>query len=234
MTIYHGGTVESDRYGYVEFLDMQSVSVLFNDRPSFSEMVARVREELHCFGDDDIAVDGVLHLGCPPNIFRRMISIGCADQWDNYVRSAMKSQLQCLDVVVRRVLVDPIPHGFTPAMDHPAHIDPPIPEPYLHVQIAPTVPDAQSAPNALFGDGCHTHVFVADPPYEIPLTQNHPSKCLNRMVFGSSSESWYFFHSFLISVMTLQETFLRISMCPMLLRKCTFQMDFVAPIMLKL
>ena len=72
MTIYHGGTVESDRYGYVEFLNMQSVPVLFNDRPSFSEMVAKVREELHCLGDDDIAVDGVLHLGSPPNIFRRM------------------------------------------------------------------------------------------------------------------------------------------------------------------
>ena len=91
MTIYHGGMVESDRYGYVEFLDMQSVPVLFNDRPSFSEMVARAQEELHCFGDDDIVVDGVLHLGCPLNIFRRMISIGCADQWNNYVRSAMKS-----------------------------------------------------------------------------------------------------------------------------------------------
>ena len=91
MTIYHGGTVEYDRYGYVEFVDMQSVPVLFNDRPSFSDMVARAREELQCFGDDDIAVDGVLHLGCPPNIFRQMISIGCADQWDNYVRSSMKS-----------------------------------------------------------------------------------------------------------------------------------------------
>ena len=55
--------------------------VLFNDRPLFSEMVARARKELHCLENDDdgIAVDGVLHLGCPPNIFRRMISIGCAD-----------------------------------------------------------------------------------------------------------------------------------------------------------
>ena len=97
---------------------MQSMPVLFNDRPSFSDMVARAREELHCLGDDGIVVDGVPHLGCPPNISRRMISIGCADQWENYVRSAMKSQLQCLDVVVTRVLVDPIPHGFTPAMDH--------------------------------------------------------------------------------------------------------------------
>ena len=126
-------------------------------------------------------------------------------------------------MVVHRVLVDPIPHGFTPAMNHPAHIDPPVLEPYLHVQIAPTVPDAQSAPNALFGDGCHIHVLVADPLYEIPLTQNHPSKCLNRMVLGAYPVPYiYFFHSFLISVMTLQEKFLRIWMCPMLLRKCTF------------
>ena len=91
VTIYHGGTVESDRYGYVEFVDIQSVPVLFNDRFSFSEMVARAREELHCLGDDGIAVEGVLHLGSPPNILRQMIPIGCVDQWENYVRSAMKS-----------------------------------------------------------------------------------------------------------------------------------------------
>ena len=73
MTIYHGCTIESDRYGYIEFVDMQSVPVLFNDRPSFSEMVARAREELHCLRDDyddGIAVEGVLHLGSPPNILR--------------------------------------------------------------------------------------------------------------------------------------------------------------------
>ena len=39
MTIYCGGTVEGDHYRYVEFVDMQSVHVLFNDRPSFSNMV---------------------------------------------------------------------------------------------------------------------------------------------------------------------------------------------------
>ena len=90
----------------------------------------------------------------------------------------------------------PIPHGFTPAMDHQAHIDPPVLEPYLHVQIAPTVPDAQSAPNAVFVDGCQTHVSVADPSYKIPLTQNYPSKCLNRMVFGSLPHSLHLFLSF--------------------------------------
>ena len=68
MTIYHGGTVECDNYGYVKFVDMQSVPMLFNDRPLFSEMVARARKELHCLENDDdgIAVENVLHLGSPP------------------------------------------------------------------------------------------------------------------------------------------------------------------------
>ena len=70
------------------------------------------------------------------------------------MRSAMKSQLQCLDVVVRRVLVDPIPHGFTPAMDHQAHINPPVLEPDMDVEIAPMISDAQSTPNAVVGDAC--------------------------------------------------------------------------------
>ena len=46
MSIYHRGTVERDRYGYVEFVDMQSVPVLFNEKPSFSDLVARAWEEL--------------------------------------------------------------------------------------------------------------------------------------------------------------------------------------------
>jgi hypothetical protein len=93
VSIYHGGTVKRDRYEYVEFVDMQSVPVLFNEKPSFSELVARAQEELHCHGDDDgIAVEGVLHLGSPTNILRKMILTGCVDQWENYVRSAMKSQ----------------------------------------------------------------------------------------------------------------------------------------------
>ena len=70
VTIYYEGTVESDCYGYVEFVDTQSVLVLFNDRSLFSEMVAKAREELHCLGDDGIAVEGVLHLGSPLNILR--------------------------------------------------------------------------------------------------------------------------------------------------------------------
>jgi hypothetical protein len=80
VSICHGGTVEQYRYGYVELVDMQSVPVLFNEKPSFSELAARSREEVHCHGDDDIIVEGVLHLGSPPNMLRKMIPIGCADQ----------------------------------------------------------------------------------------------------------------------------------------------------------
>ena len=108
----------------------------------------------------------------------------------------MKSPLQCLDVVVHRVLVDPIPHGFSPPMGQQAHIDLPIPEPDMDVEVAPTVPDAQSSSNAIVGDACQTHVVVADPPHEIPLTQDHPSRCLIRMVIGSLPPSLHPFFSF--------------------------------------
>ena len=82
VSIYHEGIVERDHYGYVEFVVMQSVPMLFNEKPSFSELVARAWEELHCQGaddDDGITVEGVLHLGFPPNILRKMIPIRCAD-----------------------------------------------------------------------------------------------------------------------------------------------------------
>jgi hypothetical protein len=41
-----------------------------------------------------------------------MISIGCEHKWGKYVRSVMGNQLQCLDLVVRMVSVDPAPYGF--------------------------------------------------------------------------------------------------------------------------
>jgi hypothetical protein len=119
-----------------------------------------------CYGDDGIIVEGVLHLGFPPNMLRKMIPIGCADQWDKYVRSAMKSQFQSLDVVVHRVLVDPIHLGLSPPMGEQAFFEPPVPECDVDVEVPPSIPDVQSAPND-----------VAHPPQEIPLTQNHPSKC---------------------------------------------------------
>ena len=79
----------------------------------------------------------------------------------------------------------------------------------MDVEVAPTDPDAQSAPNEVVGDACQTHDVVADSPHEIPFTQNHPSKCLIRMVIGSLPPFLHhFFHYFLIFLLMLQETFL--------------------------
>ena len=80
MSIYHGGTLERDHNGYVEFVDMQSVHVLFNKNPLFCEFVARAQEELHCYGDDSITIEGVFHLCSLPNILWKMIPTGCANQ----------------------------------------------------------------------------------------------------------------------------------------------------------
>jgi hypothetical protein len=89
VTIYHGGSVEKDCYGNVEFVEMQCVPMLFNDKPSLNEVIAR--EELHCPRCDvDIAVEGVIHLGGPPNNLRRIMLIECENQWDNYVRSTLE------------------------------------------------------------------------------------------------------------------------------------------------
>lgn len=100
-------------------------------------------EELHSHGNDNgIVVEGMLHLGSPPNILRQIISIGCEDQWKNYMRLAMKSQLQCLDLVVPRVLVDPTPHRFCPPMVQHAHFDPSIRDLDIDVEVVPTVSHA--------------------------------------------------------------------------------------------
>ena len=73
-------------------------------------------------------------------------------------------------MVVRRVVLDRIPHGFSPEMGQQANFDPPISEPDMDVEVAPMVPDAQSTPNEVVGDAYWIHDVVADPPHEIPLT----------------------------------------------------------------
>jgi hypothetical protein len=163
VTIYHGGSVERDRYGNVEFIEMQCVPVLFNDRPSLNEVISRTREELHCPRCDvDIVVEGVIHLGAPPNSLRRIIPIGSENQWDNYVRSALKSQLQCLDVVVRSLLNarTQLPHTVSRVGNETVR----------------SLVDAESAPNGVNISQAPEHDGGATPPEEIPLTQNYPSK----------------------------------------------------------
>ncbi|KAG0514039.1 hypothetical protein BDA96_10G155200 [Sorghum bicolor] len=118
-----------------------------------------------------------------------LISIGCVHQWQKYVRTAMKSQFQSLDMVVLRVLVDPMP----PYFDHATFA--------MEPKVAPRVPDAQSADNEVcvaivVGDGSGSHDVMVEPPQEIPLTQNHLSKCLFHIVPLSINPSGHLLMSF--------------------------------------
>jgi hypothetical protein len=77
LGIYHGGIMEQDHYGNTEFVDMERVAVIFDDRPSFSEVVTKAKEKISWHDVDDIVVDGVLNVGPPPNVQRLIIPIEC-------------------------------------------------------------------------------------------------------------------------------------------------------------
>ena len=79
---------------------------------------------------------------------------------------------------------------------------PPSSPPSRPYKVAPTIFDAQSAPSELVGDACQTHDVVADPPHETSLTQNHPSKCLIRIVIGSLPLFLHPFFSFFPCIST--------------------------------
>jgi hypothetical protein len=146
---------------------MQRVAVIFDDRPSFSEVVATAKEKIGWHDVDDIDVDGVLSVGPPPNVQRLIIPIKCQREWDNYVKSAMKTQKQVMEVVVRRLLVASRPGDEN--YDRGA-------------EVVPTVPDAQSAPNMIRlsdpTNDCGTHDLYLDSTEGNPLAGTPCSKSL--------------------------------------------------------
>uniref|UniRef100_K4A1T2 SWIM-type domain-containing protein n=1 Tax=Setaria italica TaxID=4555 RepID=K4A1T2_SETIT len=107
-----------------------------------------------------------------------MVLIQCAGQWEKYVRTVMNDHSPSVEVVVRRVGVDPNPRRFSRPMGQRAHFDPPVLEPVMDVEVAPTIPDAESAPNEIVGHVCRIVDDVVDSPNEFLFTQNDPSKCL--------------------------------------------------------
>jgi hypothetical protein len=167
LGIYHGGIVEQDRYRNVEFIDMQRVAVIFDDRPSFSEVVAMAKEKIGWHDVDDIDVDGVLNVGPPSNVQVLIIPINCQREWDNYVKSAMKTKKQVMEVVVCRLLVASRPGDEN--YDHGA-------------EVVPNVPDAQSTPNMIpLSDPINdygTHDLYLDSIEGIPLADTPCSKSL--------------------------------------------------------
>jgi hypothetical protein len=192
VTLYHGGSVEEDEFGNVRFVGMQRVPLMSNDRPMFSELGGSARDVLHCNSNEDgISIEGVLHYGKTGRIFRRLVPIASEAQWDKYVRTVLKTEFQCLDLVVRKLSNDPTPHGYSPPNGHsPPHglslepdnlapFDPLLPNREVDVEDVVVVPDAQSAPNEVgvcpdVHAECQSDDGVAA-PQEIHLTQNHPS-----------------------------------------------------------
>ena len=185
VNIFYGGSVEEDEFWNVSFVGMQRVALMFEDRPLFSELVGSARNELQC-NQDDISVDGVLHYGKSGRIFRRLVQISSEADWEKYVRTVMKNEFQCLDLVVRNLSNNPAPHVHPPPKPHlaphglsqeplnPPVIEAPLLNRELDVEDVVVVPDAQSAPNEV-GVGPHVRVSCgtddgSPPPQEIPLT----------------------------------------------------------------
>jgi hypothetical protein len=102
------------------------------------------------------------------------------------MKTVMKNEYQCLDLVVRKFSNAPSPHVHLAPNVPPA--DPPLNNLEVDQKDAVAVPDAQSAPNE-FGicpdDRVHCRIDDVDTaPQEITLTQNHPSKCRSNTTFS--------------------------------------------------
>jgi hypothetical protein len=82
VTLYHEGIVEKDAFGNVTFNGMHGVSLIFNDRPLFSEVFGRARDELQFISSEDaISVQGVVQFGKSDQIFKRLVAITCEVKW---------------------------------------------------------------------------------------------------------------------------------------------------------
>ena len=102
--------MEKDQFGNVDFVGMETVPLMFDERPLFSELMGSARDELKCnSNEEEILVEGVIHHGGSWTIFRRLIPIVSEVQWDKYVKTVMKSEFKCLDLVVRNLSKEPGP-----------------------------------------------------------------------------------------------------------------------------
>jgi len=201
VTLYHGGIVEEDQFGNVGFVGMQRVPLMFDERPLFSELMGSARDELKCnSNEEEILVEGVLHHGRSGTIFRWLVPIVSEVQWDKYVKTVMKNEFQCLDLVVRNLSKEPTPlvdsplncqppiGGFSPEPDNPAPSAPPVPSHEVGVEDVVVVLDAQSGPNEAgtfvggVGVGC----------LETPMTQTIQCKLRSYIIHFVSLPSSIF------------------------------------------
>jgi len=192
--------VEKDQFGNVDFVGMETVPLMFDERPLFSELMGSARDELKCnSNEEEILVEGVIHHGGSGTIFRRLVPIVSEVQWDKYVKTVMKSDFKCLDLVVRNLSKEPGPlvdsplnwqppiGGFSPEPDNPAPSASLIPIQDVGVEDVVVVPDAQSGPNEAgrfvggVGVGC----------LETPMTQTIQCKWRSCIIHFVSLPSLY-------------------------------------------
>jgi hypothetical protein len=186
MTLYHGGSMEEDVYGNVNFYGMKKVTVMFDERPSFGQIFTRACEEISCnLNDSRISIQGLLSHIASETIVRRFISIASEDDWVKYVRIVKTIVPPCLDVVVRKLSFShcDAPVGLSPQIPNASRIEAHLPELPKEVVV---VSDVQSGPNEFeisrpVRDICGASNPVV-PPQKIPLTQDpiqgHRSKCI--------------------------------------------------------
>ena len=99
----------------------------------------------------------------------------------------MKSEFQCLDLVVQKLSNDPTPHGYSPPNGHspsrgfssepenPAPSDPPLPNREVDVEDVVLMPRMRLEYVLIVRAECQSDDGVTV-SQEIPLTQNHLSK----------------------------------------------------------
>lgn len=136
-----------DAYGNVTFDGMKIVTMLFVERPTFDQLLARACEEISCdINDPRISIQGLLSHITYGTVVRRLISIASEDDWVRYVRIVKTMLPPCLDVVVQPLSVThrDASVGLTPQIPNPSRIEAPLVELPEEVVV---VPDAQSGPH---------------------------------------------------------------------------------------
>jgi len=108
--------VKLDRFSNVDFIGMQMVSLIFDSRPTFSELTARVRDELEWNSHEEVVpIEGVLQLGKMGQVYyRQLLRIASEVQWEKFVKTVKNNEIPGLDVVVRKLRTDPRPHVCLP------------------------------------------------------------------------------------------------------------------------
>ena len=70
--------MEKDHLSNVKFVEMESVSLMFDARPLFSEVIAKTCEELQWNSNEDaLSVEGVVHYDKSRRVFSRLVKITC-------------------------------------------------------------------------------------------------------------------------------------------------------------